>query len=103
MKETVDKILKAEGTARQKIERARKESLDIVQKAKEEAAKSIQAAVSAAEAAALASQDQSNKRYILEKEKELKAVKDKISSERIKKDIPAVSQKIFLEIIQKED
>ncbi len=103
MKETVERILKAEEAARQKIEQARQESLDIVRKAKQEAGELIEQAVSAAGVAAQSRQDQANKGFIQEKEKELKVILEGISAKKMEKNIPAVSQKIFQETIQIKD
>lgn len=103
MKETVERILNAEEMARQKIEQARQESSDIVRKAKQEAGELIERTLGAAGVVAQARQDEADKEFIREKEKELKIILDKISAKRVEKNIPAVSQRIFQEIIQIKD
>jgi len=105
MKETVDRILKTEEAARQRVERAHQESLDIVRRSRQEAAELLEQAVSSARLAAEARKNEAEKGFFREKEKELKETQDKISAQRIEKekDISKISQRIFLEIIQIND
>jgi len=102
MKEVVDRILKVEEAARQKIERARQESQELARKAQKDAEALIEQAINDGQAAALARKDQVNQESIREKEIELKLTLDKISAKRIEKEkyIPEVSQRIFKRIIQ---
>jgi vacuolar-type H+-ATPase subunit H len=102
MKETVDRILKQEEEARQKIEGARKESQDLVRKAQQESAGLIEKSIAGSQEAAQARKEEADKGFILEKEKELKATLDDVSVKRLEKekDITALSRKIFQEIIQ---
>jgi len=102
MKETVDKILKQEDEARQKIEHARQESQDMIRKAQEQAASLIESSMASSQGAAQARKEEADKGFSLEKEKELKATLDNISVKRLdkEKDIAQLSRKIFQEIIQ---
>ena len=102
MKETVDKILKQEEEARQRIEQARQESQDLIRKAQKESASLIENASSSSHNLAQARKEEADKGFILEKEKELKATLNNISAERLvkEKDITLLSQKVFQRIIQ---
>jgi hypothetical protein len=102
MKETVDKILKQEEEARQRIEHSRQESQDLIRKAQKEAAGLIEESAESSHRDAQARKEEADKGFILEKEKELKAALDDISAKRLEKekDIDQLSQKIFQRIIQ---
>ncbi|MCX5708578.1 MAG: hypothetical protein NTY14_06380 [Candidatus Omnitrophica bacterium] len=102
MKETVDKILKQEEEARQRIEHSRQESQDLIRKAQMESASLIENSITSSQGAAQSRKEEANKGFILEKEKELKATLNNISAKRLEKekDIPQLSRKIFQEIIQ---
>jgi vacuolar-type H+-ATPase subunit H len=102
MKETVDKILKQEEEARQKIEHARQESQDLISKAQEESASLIEDALANSQKVTQARKEEAEKGFALEKEKELKTTLGDISVKRLEKekDIPRLSQKVFQKIIQ---
>jgi vacuolar-type H+-ATPase subunit H len=102
MKEIVDKILKVEETARQKIERVRQESQDSIRQAQQQAELLVKTAISEAKAQVEARRDEANQGFASEKEKELKLAQDQISAKRLQKepDIPSLSDKIFLRIIR---
>jgi vacuolar-type H+-ATPase subunit H len=102
MKEAVDRILKVEEAARQKIEKVRQESADSVRKAQQQAAELIEQSVSDAQAEAESRRNQAHKEFAREKEKELKLTQDKISAKRLQreKDIPSLCDKVFSRIIQ---
>ncbi len=102
MKEAVDRILKAEEDARRKIEQARQESQEIIHKARQDAAELIESAVSGARSVALARKEEADHEFARDKEKELKSLLGEVSAKRIEKekDIPSLSEKIFLRLIQ---
>ncbi len=102
MKETVDKILKQEDQARQRIEQARQESQDLIRKAQKEAASLIEDSFSNSHNLAQARKEEADRGFILEKEKELKTALDNISAKRLEKekDITQLSQKVFQRITQ---
>jgi vacuolar-type H+-ATPase subunit H len=102
MKETVEKILKQEEDARQRIERARQESQDLIRKTQKESASLIDDALISSHNLAQARKEEADKGFNLEKEKELKATLDNISAKLLEKekDIAQLSQKVFQRIIQ---
>jgi vacuolar-type H+-ATPase subunit H len=102
MKETVDKILKQEDQARQKIEHARQESQELLRKAQKEADSLIDEALTSSQKVTQARKEEADKGFILEKEKELKSTLEDISTKRLakEKDIARLSQKVFQRIIQ---
>ena len=102
MKETVDKILKQEEESRKRIEQSRQESQDLIRKAQEQADNLIEQSFLSSQEAAQARKEEATKRFLLEKEKELKLTLDKVSAKRLEKekDIAGLSQKVFLRMIE---
>jgi vacuolar-type H+-ATPase subunit H len=101
MKEIIDRILKVEEVARQKIERVRQESQDSIRRAQQQAELSVETAISEAKAEAEARRDEANQGFARDKEKELTLAQDQISAKRLQKepDIPSLSDKVFSRII----
>jgi len=102
MKETVDKILKQEEESRKRIEQSRQEFQDLIRKAQEQADNLIEQSFLSSQEAAQARKEEATKRFLLEKEKELKLTLDKVSAKRLEKekDIAGLSQKVFLRMIE---
>ncbi len=102
MKEAVDRILQAEEDARRKIEQARQEAQEILRKARQDAVELIESAVSGVRSVAAARKEEADIEFARDKEKELKSLLGEVSAQRLEKekDIPSLSERIFLRLIQ---
>jgi hypothetical protein len=105
MKETVDKILRQEEEARQRIEAARQEAQEMVRKAQKDADSLLEQSRKSSHDFAEARKEEAGKGFTLEKEKELKLTLEDISAKRREKekDIALLSQKVFLGVIRIKD
>jgi vacuolar-type H+-ATPase subunit H len=105
MKEIVDRILKEEELARKKIQNARDESEGIIRKAEKESQEMIEKSVSDSNESFERKKELTRNEFVLEKEKQLKDIREKLAALRKEKekDIPSLAQKIFSRIILIED
>ncbi|MCX5666513.1 MAG: hypothetical protein NT036_05705 [Candidatus Omnitrophica bacterium] len=101
MREIVDRILQEEQSARSKVEQAQSQSRDIVLKAKEEALLLIQDAVNKTEDLARNKKEDSEKAFLIEKDRILGEAKESaaLSRSQREKDIPKIAGDIFSKII----
>ncbi|MDD5173308.1 MAG: hypothetical protein PHV48_00560 [Candidatus Omnitrophica bacterium] len=101
MREIVDRILQEEQSARSRLECAQNQSQEIILKAKEEAASLIQDAIDKARDLAKNNREESEKGFLLEKERILVEAKENaaLSRSRKEKDIVQTAKDIFLKII----
>ena len=105
MKEIVERILKEERLAQDRIERSRKESEQTIQKARKEAQDAIARSVDETMAEAQRKKLESQQEFVREKEAVLKKTKDDVAASigDISKDISMISQKIFTRIVTIEE
>jgi vacuolar-type H+-ATPase subunit H len=105
MKEIVERILKEERMAQDRIEKARKESEGSIQNARTQSQELL--ARSSDEAAAFVQQKkkESQQEFIRQKEDMLAKTRAEVEKSNVvlSKDIPAISQKIFKKIISIQD
>ncbi|MFA5255700.1 MAG: hypothetical protein WC419_03270 [Candidatus Omnitrophota bacterium] len=101
MREIVDRILQEEQSARSRLECAQNQSQEIILKAKEESASLIQDAIDKARDLAKNNREESEKGFLLEKERILVEAKENaaLSRSRKEKDIVQTAKDIFLKII----
>jgi len=105
MKEIVDRILKEEELARKKIQNAREEGENAVRKAEKDGQDMIERAASEFNESFERKKELTQNEFVLEKEKQLKQIREKLAALRKEKekDIPSLAQKIFSRIIRIED
>ena len=105
MKEIVDRILKEEELARKKIQNGREEGENLIRKAEKDSQDMIEKSVSDFNESFESKKELTQNELVLEKEKQLKQVREKLAALRKEKekDIPSLAQKIFSQIIRVED
>ncbi|MGE5308995.1 MAG: hypothetical protein ACM3OC_07915 [Deltaproteobacteria bacterium] len=101
MKEIVSRILQEEENARKQVEKARQDSVALVTRARQQAAITIENAVSDAKSDVQKQKDEAFKAQQAEKEKMLAEARSQTAAQREKKskDIPRFAQQYFSEVI----
>jgi vacuolar-type H+-ATPase subunit H len=105
MKEIVERILKEERLAQDRIEKARKDSEIAVQKARKEAQDMVVRSSNDAIAAVDRKKLESQQEFIRQKQEALKKTQDEVAASvsSLSKSIPAEAEKIFTKIMSIED
>ena len=105
MKDIVERILKEERLAQDRIERARKDSEGLIQKARKEAQETIARGLGDATAIVERKKLESQQEFIRQKEEALKKTQDEVAASigALAKDIPGAAQKIFTKVISIEE
>ncbi|MFA5099700.1 MAG: hypothetical protein WC547_02310 [Candidatus Omnitrophota bacterium] len=105
MKEIVERILKEERLAQERIEKAHKESDVLIQQARKEAQETIARGSDDALAIVERKKSESQQEFIRQKEEALKKTQDEVAASisALSKDIPSAAQKIFTEIMSIEE
>jgi vacuolar-type H+-ATPase subunit H len=105
MKETVDRILKEEESARTRIENAQFEADSIILKAREESKSLTEDMIYKASSRADLKKEEEERRFLSEKERILKEAREDAAIMRKEKegDIPRIAEEIFLDITNTKD
>ena len=105
MKEIVDKILQEEQAARQRLEASRKAAESMLLEAKKDSQDIIQRSLREATETAAGRKAAAWEQMAREKKESLDKTRIEVGnkSEALKKDIPAASRKIFLQVVDIQD